>query len=75
MLCHYMLSCLLDADSRARQAFKGHHWKALTLLTAFLFPGIVFGIFFLLNFFIWGKRSSGVRTALLALRAIRTSRT
>ena len=41
------------------KAFKGHQWKALTLLTAFLFPGITFMIFFLLNFFIWGKRSSG----------------
>merc|ERR1719217_1842126 len=41
------------------KAFKGHSWKALTLLTAFLFPGITFGIFFLLNFFIWGKASSG----------------
>lgn len=40
-------------------AFKGNQWKALTLLTAFLYPGIVFGTFFLLNFFIWGKRSSG----------------
>ena len=41
------------------KAFKGHQWKALTLLTAFLFPGITFAIFFLLNFFIWGKASSG----------------
>jgi len=41
------------------KAFKGAKWKALTLLTAFLFPGITFAIFFLLNFFIWGKRSSG----------------
>ncbi len=75
------------------KAFKGHQWKALTLLTAFLYPGaftrapgsprlglprlmhfphtckarfpvrlrpgITFGIFFLLNFFIWGKASSG----------------
>ena len=29
------------------------------MLTAFLYPGLVFGIFFLLNFFIWGKASSG----------------
>lgn len=39
--------------------FKGSQWRALTLLTAFLFPGIVFVLFFLLNFFIWGKHSSG----------------
>jgi len=41
------------------KSFKGQQWKALTLLTAFLYPGIVFGIFFMLNFFIWGKASSG----------------
>merc|ERR1719217_1397850 len=41
------------------KAFKGHQWKALTLLTAFLFPGITFMIFFFLNFFIWGRGSSG----------------
>ena len=41
------------------KAFKGAQWKALTLLTAFLYPGITFGIFFVLNFFIWGQASSG----------------
>jgi len=29
------------------------------LLTAFLFPGVCFAVFFVLNFFIWGKGSSG----------------
>jgi transmembrane 9 superfamily protein 2/4 len=41
------------------KSFKGVQWKSLTLLTAFLYPGIVLGIFFVLNFFIWGQRSSG----------------
>lgn len=41
------------------KSFKGSQWKSLTLLTAFLYPGIVLGIFFVLNFFIWGQRSSG----------------
>ena len=41
------------------KAFTGVQWKALTLLTAFLYPGITFGIFFTLNFFIWGQASSG----------------
>jgi transmembrane 9 superfamily protein 2/4 len=27
--------------------------------TAFLFPGVVFVVFFILNFFVWGKGSSG----------------
>ena len=40
------------------KAFKGHQWKALTLLTAFLFPGITFAIFFLLNFFMCVASSS-----------------
>lgn len=41
------------------KTFKGSHWKALTLLTAFLYPGVAFSSFFFLNFFIWGKASSG----------------
>ena len=41
------------------KAFHGGRWRALTLLTAFLYPGITFGIFFVLNFFIWGQASSG----------------
>ena len=41
------------------KAFKGTQWKALTLLTAFLYPGITFVIFLVLNFFIWGQASSG----------------
>merc|ERR1711865_390595 len=40
-------------------AFKGTQWKALTLLTAFLYPGVTFVIFLVLNFFIWGQASSG----------------
>jgi transmembrane 9 superfamily protein 2/4 len=38
---------------------RGAHWKTLTLMTALLFPGIVFLLFFTLNFFIWGRGSSG----------------
>ena len=30
------------------KTFKGSHWKALTLLTAFLYPGITFTVFFFL---------------------------
>jgi transmembrane 9 superfamily protein 2/4 len=41
------------------KAYKGSQWKALTLLTAFLYPGVTFMMFFALNFFIWGKGSSG----------------
>ena len=38
---------------------QGAQWKSLTLLTAFLYPGLVFILFFVLNFFIWGRGSSG----------------
>merc|ERR1711972_948505 len=39
--------------------FGGEDWKVTTLLLAFLFPGILFAIFFVLNLFIWGQKSSG----------------
>jgi len=37
----------------------GAAWKQNTVLTATLYPGVVFVIFFVLNFFIWGEASSG----------------
>eukprot|EP00306_Pavlova_sp_CCMP459_P009976 CAMPEP_0185185618 /NCGR_PEP_ID=MMETSP1140-20130426/3440_1 /TAXON_ID=298111 /ORGANISM="Pavlova sp., Strain CCMP459" /LENGTH=640 /DNA_ID=CAMNT_0027751819 /DNA_START=19 /DNA_END=1941 /DNA_ORIENTATION=- len=37
----------------------GPAWKQNTVLTATLYPGVVFVIFFVLNFFIWGEASSG----------------
>lgn len=45
--------------SRLYKTFHGADWKQMTLLTAFLYPGIFFGIFFILNLLIWGQRSSG----------------
>ncbi|RLN05494.1 transmembrane 9 superfamily member 9-like [Panicum miliaceum] len=47
------------ASSRFYKMFKGSEWKSITLRTAFLFPGISFGIFFILNALIWGEKSSG----------------
>jgi len=47
------------ASAITYKSFKGTQWKLLTLLTAFLYPGITFTVFFFLNFFIWGKHSSG----------------
>ena len=38
---------------------KGKEWKGAALLTATLYPSIVFGIGFFINLFIWGKHSSG----------------
>ena len=38
---------------------RGAAWRTLTLLSATLYPGLVFVLFFLLNLFIWGEASSG----------------
>merc|ERR1719409_2321323 len=46
-------------SSRLYKVFNGEDWKLTTLLTAFLFPGVFFGVFFVLNLFIWGQKSSG----------------
>ena len=45
--------------SFAYKSMRGAQWKTLTLLTAMLYPGLVFCLFFFLNFFIWGRGSSG----------------
>jgi transmembrane 9 superfamily protein 2/4 len=45
--------------SRTYKMFKGVHWKSNTVLTATWFPSITFGIFFFINFFVWGEHSSG----------------
>nr|GMC64502.1 transmembrane 9 superfamily member 8-like [Ipomoea batatas] len=47
------------ASARLYKMFKGSDWKKITLLTAFMFPGTVFAIFFVLNAIIWGEKSSG----------------
>jgi transmembrane 9 superfamily protein 2/4 len=46
-------------SSRLYKYFQGKHWKTNTLLTAFLFPGTTYAIFFFLNLFVWGAGSSG----------------
>merc|ERR1719424_1642722 len=46
-------------SARFYKTWKGENWKRTTLLTAFLYPGTVFVIFFILNLFIWGTKSSG----------------
>ena len=45
--------------ARMYRTLKGTHWKRAAGLTASLYPGVVFGVGFFLNFFIWGKHSSG----------------
>merc|ERR1719440_691130 len=45
--------------ARLYKVFGGEDWKMATLLTAFLYPGVFFVVFFILNLFIWGQKSSG----------------
>eukprot|EP00727_Mastigamoeba_balamuthi_P004264 m51a1_g13835 putative transmembrane 9 superfamily member 4-like (637) ;mRNA; r:508119-510590 len=47
------------SSTRLYKFLKGVHWKKNTMMTAFLVPGIVFGVFMVLDFFIMGARSSG----------------
>ncbi|XP_015281663.1 PREDICTED: transmembrane 9 superfamily member 4 isoform X1 [Gekko japonicus] len=44
---------------RLYRTLKGHRWKKGAFCTATLYPGVIFGICFILNCFIWGKHSSG----------------
>jgi len=60
------------ASARIYKTVGGERWKSNVILTAFLFPGFVFGIFFILNLALWTKQSSaavpfGTLCALLAL--------
>ncbi|XP_011496493.1 PREDICTED: transmembrane 9 superfamily member 4 [Ceratosolen solmsi marchali] len=57
----YVFSGLVAGYFSARlyKTMRGKEWKRAAMLTATLYPGIVFGTCFFLNFFIWGKHSSG----------------
>ncbi|XP_050512537.1 transmembrane 9 superfamily member 4 [Diabrotica virgifera virgifera] len=46
-------------SARLYKTMKGREWKRAAFLTAVLYPAIVGGTCFFLNFFIWGKASSG----------------
>merc|ERR1712224_663294 len=46
------------ASARFYKLF-GEEWKEATLMTAFMYPGAIFGIFFFLNLLIWGQASAG----------------
>jgi len=60
------------SSARIYKMFGGEKWKSNVLLTAFLVPGLMFGLFFLLNLVLWGEGSSaavpfGTLVAVLAL--------
>ncbi|XP_041968670.1 transmembrane 9 superfamily member 4 isoform X2 [Aricia agestis] len=46
-------------SARLYNTMKGKNWKQAAFVTATLYPAIVFGTCFFLNFFIMGKHSSG----------------
>eukprot|EP00039_Didymoeca_costata_P028094 m.19987 g.19987 ORF g.19987 m.19987 type:complete len:635 (+) comp6724_c0_seq1:278-2182(+) len=46
-------------SSRFYKTLGGDQWKRNAMLTACLFPSLVFGIGFVLNLFIWSEKSSG----------------
>ncbi|CAL1546188.1 unnamed protein product [Lymnaea stagnalis] len=56
-------------SARLYKTMKGLQWKKAAFQTATVYPAIMFGIGLLLNFFIWGKHSSGAVpfTTMLAL--------
>ena len=56
-------------SARLYKSFHGCNWRMNVLLTSTLCPGIVFGIFFLLNLILWAKSSSAAVpfTTLIAL--------
>jgi len=44
---------------RLYKTLRGMFWKKAAFYTAIFYPFVVFSVCFLLNFFIWGKKSSG----------------
>ncbi|CAI5717095.1 unnamed protein product [Hyaloperonospora brassicae] len=44
-------------SARTYKMFKGKRWQMCTVLTAVVFPGILFSLFFFLNLFVWGAGS------------------
>lgn len=46
-------------SARLYKTFKGKQWQKCTLLTATLFPGIAFAVFFILDIIVWSYGSTG----------------
>lgn len=45
-------------SGRVYKTFGGLNWRRNTLVTALLFPGLLFGLIFVLNLFVWAQGSS-----------------
>jgi transmembrane 9 superfamily protein 2/4 len=46
-------------SARIYKTMRGTQWKKAAFQTAMIYPSVMFGITLFLNFFIWGKHSSG----------------
>lgn len=59
-------------SARIYKSFGGVKWKSNVILTSMLCPGVVFGLFFVMNLILWVKGSSGAVpfTTLVALLAM-----
>ena len=58
LVCFVLLGMLAGYTSaRTYKMFKGKRWQMCTVLTAVVFPGILFSLFFILNLFVWGAGS------------------
>lgn len=73
MLLLFVLMGSLAGYTSARlyKTFKGKQWQRCTLLTATLFPGICFIVFFVLDIAVWSKGSTGA-VPFLSMLAILT---
>lgn len=45
-------------SAKLYKRFHGKNWKLNTIMTAFMYPGSLFTCFFVLNLFLWSKKSS-----------------
>lgn len=64
MTCAMILFVLLGTpagyvSARVYKSFGGIKWKSNVLLTSIFSPGIVFGLFFVMNLVLWDEESSG----------------
>ncbi|KAL8625581.1 transmembrane 9 superfamily member 2 [Nucella lapillus] len=77
MTCALVLYVCLGTPSgyvsaRLYKMFGGEKWKSNVILTAFICPGVVFGVFFVLNLLLWIEQSSAAVpfSTLVALLAL-----
>jgi len=45
-------------SARVFKTFDGQNWRRNTLVTALLFPGLLFSVVFIINLFVWAQASS-----------------